>query len=279
MQILITNDDGYSAKGLATLVKMAQKWGDVTVVAPKSPQSGMGMAVNLGIKRLAYRDLGTRDGVKWSYLDATPASCVKFGLYSMSTRPDLILSGINHGSNATTGACYSGTLGACQEGTINGIPSIGVSLATGKADADFSAVEKYFPEIFRKLMAGLPAPKGVYYNVNFPVLPPEEIKGVRVTTMGIGHWIKEFTGWDPDLIRKDGIARQGAPMLFPEPEEGEVMYMMRGDYVDDADNGPLADNHAMADGYIAVTALNVFNADREEEARLRAGGLDEDFRA
>ncbi|MEE0234744.1 MAG: 5'/3'-nucleotidase SurE, partial [Bacteroidales bacterium] len=178
MRILITNDDGYQAKGIKVLAEIMKKFGEVTVIAPKSHQSGMSMAVSLGFKQIAHRNFGYNDPnphkasvevegnpVEWHYVDATPASCVKFGLNTMflGNYPDVVVSGINHGSNAATASCYSGTLGAAAEAALNGIPAIGVSLDTLHPDADFSAVEKYFGDIFEKLMAELPHKHGIYY--------------------------------------------------------------------------------------------------------------------
>ena len=174
MRILITNDDGYQAKGIKVLAEIMKEFGEVTVIAPKTHQSGMSMAVSLGFKQIAHKDLG--EG--WHYVDATPASCVKFGLNTMflNNYPDVVVSGINHGSNASNASCYSGTLGAAEEAALNGIPAIGVSLDTLHPDADFSGVAAYFGEIFRKLMSDLPQKYGVYYNVNFPDIPAEDIK-------------------------------------------------------------------------------------------------------
>ena len=185
MRILITNDDGYNAKGIQVLASIMKQFGEITVIAPKKHQSGMSMAVSLGFKQIAHKDLG--EG--WHYVDATPASCVKFGLNTMflDNYPDVVVSGINHGSNASNASCYSGTLGAAEEAALNGIPAIGVSLDTLHPDADFSVVEKYFADIFIKLMENRPAKHGVYYNVNFPNIPAEEIKGIRVGYQGKGR--------------------------------------------------------------------------------------------
>ena len=142
MRILITNDDGYQAKGIKVLADIMTKFGDVTVIAPKTHQSGMSMAVSLGFKQISHKNLGNG----WHYVDATPASCIKFGLNILfeGNYPDVIVSGINHGSNAATASCYSGTLGAAAEGALNGIPAIGVSLDSLRPDADFSAIELFF---------------------------------------------------------------------------------------------------------------------------------------
>jgi len=267
MRILITNDDGYMSKGLKVLVDIMKKFGEVTVIAPKHHQSGMSMAVSLGFKQIAHKDLG--DG--WHYLDATPASCVKFGLNTMflNSFPDVVVSGINHGSNAATASCYSGTLGAAMEGALNGIPAIGVSLDTLHPDADFSGVEKYFGEIFEKLVNNWPSRHGIYYNVNFPDIPVSEIKGIRSGVQGMGRWIKEFKEWDLQHYAKYGIT----PELLgqksePELEEGEELYTMVGEFIDDPRNQANADHRLVSEGYISVVAHNIDCTDYQETERL-----------
>lgn len=277
LNILVTNDDGYKAKGVKVLAKMMSSFGNVRVIAPKYHQSGMGMAVSLGVKRLAYKELGIIDGVRWSYLDATPASCVKFGISYPDPLPDIVVSGINHGSNASTAACYSGTLGAAQEAALNKIPAIGVSLDSFKNDPDFSCVEEYFPDIFEALVAlSKTAGFGVYYNVNFPNI--KEIKGIRTANMGLGRWVREFTQWNPAILEKAGFtADQFGSTPLPPLEEGEVPYMMVGDYVD-YENTLKADHHLMAKGFITVTAHNIISCDSEESERLNdTAQLNRDF--
>lgn len=276
MHILITNDDGYFAKGIKVLVDIMRQFGEVTVIAPKKHQSGMSMALSLGFKQIAYRNLGNG----WHYLDATPASCVKFGLNTMflDKFPDVVVSGINHGSNAATASCYSGTLGAAEEAALNGIPAIGVSLDTLHPDADFSAVSKYFGDIFSRLMENWPKKHGVYYNVNFPNIPMEDIKGIRVGNQGMGRWIREFKAWDTQHYAKYGLTPE---MLgqnsAPQVEEGEELYMMVGEFLDDPRNTERADHRLMQQGYISVVAHNVDCTDYEELERLKAEGLDTDF--
>ena len=267
MRILITNDDGYQAKGLKVLVKIMKRFGDVTVIAPKHHQSGMSMAVSLGFRQIAHKNLG--DG--WHYIDATPASCVKFGLNTIfkDNFPDVVVSGINHGSNAATAACYSGTLGAAAEAALNGIPAIGVSLCTLHPDADFSAVENYFGDIFSTLMKDYPKKHGVYYNVNFPAIPTSDIKGVKVGTQGLGRWVREFQEWDVKHYSKYGIT----PELLgqnsnPAIEEGEELYMMVGDFVDDDRNTSDADHWLVKNGYVSIVAHNIDSTDHEETKRL-----------
>lgn len=267
MRILITNDDGYEAKGIKVLADIMSRFGEVTVIAPKKHQSGMSMAVSLGFKQIAHKNLGGG----WHYVDATPASCVKFGLNTMflDNFPDVVVSGINHGSNAATASCYSGTLGAAMEGALNGIPAIGVSLDTLHPDADFSGVERYFGEIFMKLMQDWPKKHGVYYNVNFPDIPADEIKGVRVGVQGMGRWIREFKEWDLNHYAKYGITPEMLGQSSnPVLEEGEDLYMMVGEFQDDPRNTENADHRLVADGYISVVAHNIDCTDYQETERL-----------
>lgn len=281
MNILITNDDGYTAKGIRTLAKIMRPFGDVRVIAPKTHQSGMGMAVSLGLKQLKYKDLGVdEDGIRWSCLDATPASCVKYGINFADPRPDVVISGINHGSNASAAACYSGTLGAAEEAALNGIPAIGVSLDSLHTDADFSCVETYFPEIFRRLMDSLPDTFGLFYNVNFPAVPPEQVRGIRIGHQGMGRWVKEFTEWNPDLFKRFGITAEAFGRSTEVVlEEGEKPYMMVGEYVDDPRNTEGADHHYLAQGYIAITPQQVDQTHYAEKERLVRLGFNQDFQS
>lgn len=267
MRILLTNDDGYKAKGIQVLAEIMKEFGEVTVIAPKHHQSGMSMAVSLGFKQIAHKDFGNG----WHYVDATPASCVKFGLNTLflNNYPDVVVSGINHGSNASTASCYSGTLGAAAEAALNGIPAIGVSLDTLHPDADFSCVKEYFGEIFRKLMEEWPSKHGIYYNVNFPYIPSEQIKGIRAGVQGMGRWVREFKEWDLSHYSKYGITpemlgQSSTPVL----EEGEDLYMMVGDFEDDPRNADNADHRLVAGGYISVVAHNIDCTDYEETKRM-----------
>ena len=272
MNILITNDDGYQAKGIRILANIMKKYGTVEVLAPKKHESGMSMALTMGLKQIAFKELGMRDGIKWSYLDATPASCIKFGfneVYS-TTKPDVVLSGINHGFNAASAACYSGTLGAAAEAAIKDTAAIGVSLDTHSPDADFSMVEKFLPEIFEKLMANYPIGKGIYYNINFPDLPADKIKGIKVGYQGKGDWIKEFGEWNPKVLEHLGITPEylGQSSL-PKVEEGEKLYMMLGKFSSDPSNTPNADHLLLEEGYISIVAHKIDCTDYEQMERIK----------
>jgi 5'-nucleotidase len=268
MRILITNDDGYQAKGIRVLAEIMAKFGEVTVIAPKHHQSGMSMAVSLGFKQIAHKYLGNG----WHYVDATPASCVKFGLNMIfnGNFPDVVVSGINHGSNASTASCYSGTLGAAAEAALNGVPGIGVSLCSLHPDADFSAVEKYFGEIFSTIMKNYPEKHGVYYNVNFPNIPSDDIRGVKSGIQGMGRWVKEFQEWDVRHYAKYGITPELLGQTSdPVLEEGEELYMMVGDFMDDERNPENADHRLVENGYISIVAHNIDCTDYEETERLK----------
>lgn len=279
MRILITNDDSYKAKGIGAIADIMQRFGEVTVVAPKKPQSGMSMAISIGFRQLAFKELSRSEHISWNYFDATPATCIKFALNMdlCGGMPDVVVSGINHGSNASTAACYSGTLGAAEEGALNGIPAIGVSIDSHDPDADFSGVAHYFPEIFTMLMENYPVGSGIYYNVNFPDLPVGEIKGIRVGYQGIGRWGKEFLTWEDAKIKM-----ADCPVTFGKAEEtaadeGERMYMMVGEFIDDERNSDEADHLIVKSGYISVVAHRVDGTDYDEVKRLRSLGLEKEF--
>ncbi|MCF0173705.1 MAG: 5'/3'-nucleotidase SurE [Bacteroidales bacterium] len=267
MKILLTNDDGYQANGIHTLAKIMSKFGEVTVIAPKYTQSGMAMAINLTTKPIGYKFIGKdEDGVSWAYLNSTPTACIKYALNYLVMKPDIIVSGINHGSNAGAASLYSGTLGACMEAAVNGLPSIGVSIDddTFIGDVDFSMVEQYFPEIFQKIHDNLimdpdasasSRARCLYYNVNFPNKPASEFKGIKVGYQGRGRWVKEFVPYT-------GPAH-------PNIEEGESPVCISGIYIDDKKNDSNADNIIMSEGYVAVSPLSIDKTDLDELERLK----------
>jgi len=274
LKILLTNDDGYKARGLHVLARIMEPFGEVTVVAPKYHQSAMGMAVSLGFKKLAYKELPEEGPGSWSYLDATPASCVKFGLeYKYPSRnPDVVVTGINHGSNSSTAANYSATLGSADEGALNGVRAIGVSIESFNQDADLSAIERWFPGIFRFLMDNWPEDHyGLIYNINFPKVPADEIRGIRFTRQGRGHWVREFQGWNIERLKNyfvhDGL---DVPLIDPPLEEGETAFMMIGDFIDDEPETADADHRLNREGWITITPNNIDRTDFADLARLKA---------
>ena len=273
MRILISNDDGYRAGGIHALARIMSRFGEVTVVAPKYHQSAMSMAVSLGMKRLAYKALPEEGPGNWYYLDATPASCVKFGLeYFYEHRdPDLVICGINHGSNASTAANYSATLGASEEGALNGCKAIGVSLCNFRPDADFSLVEEYLPGILHFLLDNWPEDRyGLMYNINFPNVTRDQVKGICFTRQGRGHWVKEFQEWDTDRLSTYEATGFHLQENLPSLEVGETGYMMIGDFVDDDAGAAEADHVKNEEGWITITPNTIDRTDYAELDRLRA---------
>lgn len=273
MNILITNDDGFESKGIAVLTKMMKKYGNVAVIAPFSAQSGMSMAVSLGAEKIAFKEIESstfvgEDGLehteRWAYLDATPASCVKFAMSTpwLGWKPDVIVSGINHGANTSVASCYSGTLGATAEAAVNHILGIGVSLCDHNPDADFSQIEKYFPGIFEKLVELPRHSYMTYYNVNFPSVPADEIKGVRAGYMGRGRWVKEFRTLD----EAEAIAASlnGAPTGDPSEKPAEKMYKLVGNFSSDTDNSADADHLLTDNGYVSIVPHTIDSTDYEQ---------------
>jgi len=282
LNILVTNDDGIDAKGLKALVELLQPYGRLTIVAPKYHQSGMSMAVSMGYRQIAIKKVSESDNQRWYYLDGTPASCVKYGIDNVfipeGIKPDVVVSGINHGNNAATATIYSATIGAAMEGAVNRVLSIGVSLDNFSFDADFSVVKRLFPAIFEQLIDNQQNKYGTYYNVNFPDLPAEQIKGVRMTHQGRVHWEREYRPFDAGIYDRLGITKKQFGILYtPEVEEGEELFMMAGDYTVDSDNVPGSDYLTMREGYITITPQSIEVTDTAELDRLRAAGFDKDF--
>ncbi|MCW3085501.1 MAG: surE [Bacteroidetes bacterium] len=189
--ILVTNDDGITAPGIAALVEVMRTLGDVVVVAPDKPQSGMGHAITIN-STLRINKVNIY-GVKEEYsCSGTPVDCVKIAVNKILKRkPDLCVSGINHGSNMSINVIYSGTMSAAVEGAIEGVPSIGFSLLDESIGADFKAAKKIVKAIAGSVLKnGLPA--DVCLNVNIPKLKSDEIKGIKVCRQARANWIEEL---------------------------------------------------------------------------------------
>lgn len=193
--ILVTNDDGVNAKGLAHLVDCAKEYGDVVAVAPATPQSGMSSAITVG-NALHVNEHPDIHGSRVFSVSGTPVDCVKLALHTiLPRRPDFVFSGINHGSNSGTAITYSGTMGAVLEGCMAGVPSVGFSLLHHSLKADFSLSTRFVHDIIKKVIANQ-LPHWAALNVNIPALT--EPKGIRVCRAAKGHWSEEYTRYtDP----------------------------------------------------------------------------------
>lgn len=224
--ILVTNDDGITAPGLRTLIEVAKEIADIIVVAPDSPQSGKGHAIT--VNNTLYINKITEEEYSCS---GTPVDCVKIAVHEILNRkPDLCISGINHGSNSSINVIYSGTMSAAVEAGIEGIPAIGFSLADFSWHADFEPTKKYVREIILSALEnGLP--DGVVLNVNFPKLEKQAIKGIKVCRQANARWIERFD-------------KRQTP-------HGRDYYWLAGEFVN-YDKGEDTDEWALANGYVSV---------------------------
>ena len=189
--ILVTNDDGIEARGLNSLIEVAREFGDVVAISTQTPMSGMSHAITIKVP-LRVTLVEEEPGFKKYLTNGTPVDGVKMAFNSLLNRkPDLVLSGINHGSNSSSSILYSGTMGAAMEGAINHLPSIGFSLLSYDPDADFSPAQQVARELIgRVLSEGLP--KGICLNVNVPEIPEGELKGIKICSQANGFWKEKF---------------------------------------------------------------------------------------
>ena len=189
--ILVTNDDGIEAKGMASLIEVAREFGDVVAISAEAPMSGMSHAITI---KVPLRVTLTEDkpDLKIYLTNGTPVDGVKLAFNSLLThKPNLVLSGINHGSNSSSSILYSGTMGAAMEGAINHIPSIGFSLLSFDPNADFAPSQQVAREVIgRVLKEGLP--DGICLNVNIPEVSDGELKGIKICSQANGFWKEEF---------------------------------------------------------------------------------------
>ncbi|MBN2699310.1 MAG: 5'/3'-nucleotidase SurE [Bacteroidales bacterium] len=189
--ILVTNDDGYRARGISRLTEAAMKFGNVVVISAEEPMSGMSHAITTKTP-LRPRLRKEEEGLSCYVLNGTPVDGVKLAFNSLLKRkPDLLLSGINHGSNASTSVVYSGTMAAAIEGAINNVPSVGFSLLDYSQDANFNLAGKVAEHIIEQMLKnGLP--RRICLNVNIPAIPEPEFLGLRICRQADGYWQEEF---------------------------------------------------------------------------------------
>jgi 5'/3'-nucleotidase len=230
--ILVINDDGITAPGIRTLISVMNEIGDVVVVAPDGPQSGMGHAVTIN-ETLYCNEIKVDDGPQREFKSSgTPADCVKLAVSEILDRkPDLCVSGINHGSNSSINVIYSGTMSAAVEAGVEGIPAIGFSLLDYSWNANFEPLKKYIKNIaVNVLKNGLP--DGVVLNVNFP--KSESFKGFKICRQARANWVEEFD-----------------KRINPQ---GKVYYWLTGEFVN-MDKGEDTDEWALANNYISVVPV------------------------
>ncbi len=229
--ILVTNDDGVTAPGIRNLIDTVKKLGDVVVLAPDSPQSGMGHAITIN-QPLRLNPVTIFGETKAYQCSGTPVDCVKLAMdIVLDRKPDLLVSGINHGSNSSINVIYSGTMSAAVEGAIENIPSIGFSLCDFSHKANFEPTLPYVEKICKAVLEN-GMPKGTLFNVNFPkVNDASEIKGIKVCRQALAKWKENF------VEREDPAGRK--------------YYWMTGRF-ENNDGGDDTDEHALANNYVSL---------------------------
>lgn len=228
--IFVTNDDGVQAAGIAALMRLAAEFGDVVAVAPNESYSGMSHSITMQ-RPLFVSAVSNEPGVEVYSCTGTPVDCVKIGFDEIlrDRRPDLVLSGINHGSNANVSVIYSGTMGAATEAALYGIPSIGFSLTDHSPAADFTAAVHYARRIIaRTLTLSQERLAGLCLNVNVPDIPLDEIRGIKVCRQTRGNWREEFVH-RTDPQNRDYYWMSGRFYNFePEAEESDEWALRHG---------------------------------------------------
>lgn len=235
--ILVTNDDGVTAPGLRSLVEASVKLGNVVVVAPDSPQSGMGHAITIGRPlRLDAVDTFSDLNVEAYQCSGTPVDCVKLARdIVLKRKPDICLSGINHGSNASINVIYSGTMSAAMEAAIEGIPSAGFSLMDFNFDADFSVAKEVVELITGRMLKEI-MPENFLLNVNIPRVNKTAFKGLKICRQADAKWAENFDKRvDP---------------------RGRDYYWMTGKFLN-RDRGEDTDIEALKNGYASVVPIDI----------------------
>ncbi|HLV46054.1 MAG TPA: 5'/3'-nucleotidase SurE [Flavobacterium sp.] len=232
--ILVTNDDGITAPGIRTLISVMKEIGEVVVVAPNTPQSGMGHAITINSTLFVEKVTIDEDIEKEYACSGTPVDCVKIAIDQILDRkPDICVSGINHGSNSSINVIYSGTMSAAVEAGMSKVPAIGFSLSDFSWNADFSPFKEYIKKItMETLTNGLP--EDVVLNVNFPKLKKEEIKGIKICRQAKAIWEESFD-------------RRINP-------HGKEYYWLTGNFTN-YDKGEDTDEWALSHGYISVVPV------------------------
>lgn len=247
--ILVTNDDGISAPGILNLIKVVKKLSNrIVVVAPDSPQSGMGHAITMDATlRLNQQKM---DGVEEAYsCSGTPVDCVKIATSKvLKERPDLIVSGINHGSNSSINVIYSGTMSAAVEAAIEGIPAIGFSLCNSSIDANFKPSLPYIEEIIQKVLKN-GIREHTCLNVNIPAVNADLINGVKVCRQAKAVWEEEFDErTDPS---------------------GNSYYWLTGKFVNKEKDQKDTDEWAINNNYISVVPVHFDVTDYQSLEQLK----------
>ena len=234
--ILVTNDDGFDAKGFETLVNVMTQFGKVVAVAPVDAQSGMGHAITIKVP-LRLTKIKEEENLNIYKCNGTPVDCIKIALDKIvDKKPDLIVSGINHGNNTSVSVFYSGTVSGAVEGALNNIVSLAFSLDNLSHDADFSAAEHYAGQVTRDVLSHQ-LPKGTCLNINIPRVHQEDIKGILTCRQTKGAWVETFDQrMDPGK---------------------QNYYWLTGSFYNYEDHAEDTDEWAVRNNYVAVVPLKI----------------------
>ena len=238
--IFVTNDDGYQAKGFEAALQVAREFGRVVAVAPATMQSGKSQAITM-YDPLFLDKQRSEEGLEVYSFSGTPVDCVKvaFDHLLLGKKIDLVISGINHGSNAASNVLYSGTMGAAIEGSFYGVPSVGLSHTSHAADADFDAAKEYARRIIKSVLADNKREQhtGICLNVNVPDIALSEIKGIRVCRQCRGYWQDEF--------------------YRHEDPRGRTYFWLSGGFKNFEPESQDTDEWALNNGYVTVVPIQV----------------------
>ena len=244
--ILITNDDGVTAPGIRNLVEAVKDLGKVVVVAPDKPQSGMGHAITIG-QPLRLQKVNTFGDIEAQSCTGTPVDCVKLAVDKVLHRkPDLCLSGINHGANHSINVIYSGTMSAAVEAAIESIPSAGFSLLDYSIEADFTGARKYVRLVVEKMLS-TKLEKHTVFNVNIPAMPVDVLKGFKLCRQAYAKYEEDF------MERQD--------------PHGRMYYWLTGEFVN-FDKGKDTDVWALAHGYVSIVPVQFDMTHYELKSKL-----------
>jgi 5'-nucleotidase len=248
MNILITNDDGIDSPGILALAQAMKEIGNITVIAPDRQQSAVGHALTVSapLRAVPFQRNG---GLFGFAVNGTPADCVKLGVSTLlDIKPDLVVSGINHGANTSVNVMYSGTVSAATEAMMIGIPALAVSLTSFALEADMTAAADYAGKVASKMLSwGLNT--DTILNMNVPAIPSEEVKGMRITRLSNSYWDDSYDS------RKDPMGREYHWIVgtYRTPESEDI----------DTDDG------AVRNGWISLTPIHYDLTHRKEVERLK----------
>lgn len=244
--ILISNDDGINAKGIRALAEVAALYGDVVVAAPNKGYSGQSHSITVGAPLRVHEVDMKIEGVRGLMVYGSPVDCIKLGYHGLVDRePDLILSGINHGTNTSSSVHYSGTLGAVREAALLGVKGVGFSLDDEDDDADFTEAKRVANVVIAWALKD--AQQGIFYSVNIPT-KENQVKGIKPVRLAGGYWREDYH--------------------CAEDPSGDKYYWLMGTFVDTTANATDTDEYWLGKGYATICACKLDVSDYDEMGKI-----------